>query len=68
MCSNRCAANCHARHLSRRDFLRGSTVVAGSTLLGGALADALAARAPTFAPCGPGSKCVPAIKVAFVRR
>jgi len=68
MCPNRCAANCHARHLSRRDFLRASTAAAGSTLLGGSLAETLAAGAPAFAPCGPGSKCVPAIRVAFVRR
>ncbi|MCX7824182.1 MAG: twin-arginine translocation signal domain-containing protein [Verrucomicrobiae bacterium] len=68
MCPNRCAARCHARRLSRRDFLRASTVVTGATLLGGSQADALAAGAPAFAPCGPGSKCVPAIRVAFVRR
>ena len=68
MCPNRCAAHCHAHHLTRRDFLRASTVAAGSTLLGGSIAGAWGAVVPAFAPCGPGSKCVPAIKVAFVRR
>ena len=68
MCPNRCAAHCHAHHLTRRDFLRASTVATGSTLLGGSIAGAWGAVVPVFAPCGPGSKCVPAIKVAFVRR
>ncbi len=68
MHSNRCAASCHSHLLNRREFLCASAVTAASTLLGGSFADALAAGAPPFAPCGPGSKCVPSIKVAFVRR
>lgn len=68
MCSNRCAAHCHAHPLTRRDFLRASTIVAGSTLFGKSLSEAFGAGGPAFTPCGPGSKCRPVLKVAFVRR
>jgi len=68
MHSNRCAACCHAHPVNRRQFLRASAVTAASTLLGVSLAHALAAVAPSFTPCGPASKCIPFIKVAFVRR
>jgi hypothetical protein len=55
---------------TRRDFLRGSTVLlAGSPLLStyAALAQQQEAFEP-IRPCGPASKYVPTIRAAFVRR
>ena len=77
MCTNRCAANCHARHvMSRRGFLGVSAAAACSAVLGGCGPEVkrAAATAPGIldttatGPWGPASRCTPAIKVAFVRR
>ncbi len=69
--SGRCPHHCHGCHsFSRRDFLKGSTVVlAGSSLIGGctSLSSNKAAIDP-IRPCGPASTCVPTIRAAFVRR
>jgi len=71
MSSSRCPLHCDAHHgCTRRDFLRGSTVLlAGSSLLSGcaSLRPRKIATGP-MRPCGPASKYVPTIKAAFVRR
>ncbi len=71
MNSGRCPLHCDAHHkCSRRDFLRGSTVLlAGSSLLAGCAS--LWQQEMVMAllrPSGPASKYVPTIKAAFVRR
>jgi len=71
MSSGRCPLHCDVHHkCTRRDFLRGSTVLlAGSSLLGGCAS--LWPRGMVMAPLrpsGPASKYVPTIKAAFVRR
>ncbi len=71
MNSGRCPLHCDAHHkCSRRDFLRGSTVLlAGSSLLAGcaSLLQQGMVMAP-LRPSGPASKYIPTIKAAFVRR
>ena len=71
MSSGRCPLHCDVEHnCSRRDFLRGSTVLlAGSSLLSGcaSLWPQGMVMAP-LRPSGPASKYVPTIKAAFVRR
>lgn len=67
----RCPLHCNVEQkCTRRDFLRGSTVLlAGSSLLNGcaSLSHRNVAAEPIL-PCGPASKYVPTIKAAFVRR
>jgi hypothetical protein len=55
---------------TRRDFLRGSTVLlAGSSLLAGCTSlRQQNVMTEAVRPCGPASKYVPTIKAAFVRR
>ncbi len=71
MNSGRCPLHCDVDHkCTRRDFLRGSTVLlAGSSLLSGcaSLSRRKVVTGP-IRPCGPASKYVPTIKAAFVRR
>ena len=71
MSSKRCNLNCSpSNRLSRRDFLRGSTVLlAGPSFLGGCTAlwqQDISVK--PMRPCGPASKYMPSIKAAFVRR
>ena len=77
MCPNRCAARCHKEYLlSRRSFLGLSASAAGAWLLGGCGSQARrlgeggppADSLPAMEPCGPGYRCVPAVRAAFVRR
>jgi len=71
MISGRCLLHCYGRHaVTRRDFLRGSTVLlAGSSLLSGCASFSHRDTAlPLIGPCGPASKYVPSVKAAFVRR
>ncbi|MHC4244500.1 MAG: hypothetical protein ACYSU4_18995 [Planctomycetota bacterium] len=69
--SSGCPLCCNSNYrYSRRDFLRGSTVLlAGSSLLSGcsSLSQQKMVTEP-MRPCGPASKYVPTIKAAFVRR
>jgi hypothetical protein len=79
MNAGRCVVHCHADAqrrcgaggcVSRRAFLKGSTVLlAGSALAGGcsSFGQRQAAGQP-IRPCGPASKCTPALWAAFVRR
>lgn len=71
MGSGRCPLYCNAGHkFTRRDFLQGSAMMlAGSSVFSGcaSLGGRKAAVNP-IRPCGPASKYVPTIKVAFVRR
>jgi hypothetical protein len=71
MSSGRCPLHCDAhQRCTRRDFLRGSTVLlAGPALLSGcaSLRQHSAVTEP-IRPCGPAAKYVPTIKAAFVRR
>jgi len=71
MSGRRCPLHCHAcSGVSRREFLKGSTVVlAGSTLLAGC--SSLGRRGGAAEPirqCGPAAKCTPVLWAAFVRR
>ena len=84
MISGRCPLHCDAAHTcTRRDFLRGSTVLlAGSSLLSGCaslgqqtrplpqVAGLISPRprAGGLRPYGPASNYVPTVKAAFVRR
>jgi hypothetical protein len=71
MGTGRCPHHCHGCHsFSRRDFLKGSTVlVAGSSILGGCNSlQSNKSVAEPIRPCGPASTCVPTIRAAFVRR
>jgi len=65
---NRCPARCHRRHnLSRRAFLGSSALLVGSSGLG--RSSVFAAEGPEpVSLSGPGSKYIPTIKAAFVRR
>ena len=72
MSSGRCPLKCNCSHtLSRRQFIRNSaSAVAGSVLLQGCntlMNEPMVTQNPIRA-CGPASKCVPAIRAAFVRR
>lgn len=67
----RCPLHCEANNkLNRRDFLQGSAaLLAGSSLLGGCTSLRQGGIVTeSVRPCGPGSKYVPTIKAAFVRR
>ena len=71
MTSSRCPLHCEAHHrVTRRDFLRGSTVLlAGSSVFSGCQSlwqPKVALQ--TMRPCGPASRYVPTVKAAFVRR
>lgn len=71
MGSGRCPLHCGACHsVSRRDFLKGSTVLlAGSSVLAGC--SSLGSKRTVMEPirqCGPASSYVPMIRAAFVRR
>ena len=71
MSSGRCPLQCDGHYkCTRRDFLRGSTVLlAGSSLLTGCTSLWQQRMiAEPVRPCGPASKYVPTIKAAFVRR
>ena len=71
MSMGRCPHHCHGCHsVSRRTFLKGSTVVlAGSSILGGCKSLQSSRNvADPIRPCGPASTCVPVIRAAFVRR
>jgi hypothetical protein len=65
---NRCAAGCNdCQGMSRREFVAAtSAAFVSASLVGGLSGTAVAAEA--FKPCGPASKCVPAVKACFVRR
>lgn len=71
MSFGRCPLYCDAhQRCTRRDFLRGSTVLlAGPALLNGctSLRQQNVVTEP-IRPCGPAAKYVPTIKAAFVRR
>ncbi|NQT00797.1 MAG: hypothetical protein HQ580_02110, partial [Planctomycetes bacterium] len=71
MSSGRCPLCCSSNYrYTRRDFLRGSTVLlAGPALLSScsSLSQEKMVTEP-MRPCGPASKYVPTIKAAFVRR
>ncbi|NLT75881.1 MAG: hypothetical protein GXX98_05110, partial [Planctomycetes bacterium] len=71
MSSGRCPLHCQTcGSFSRRDFLKGSTVVlAGSSLVAGC--SSVGSKKTTQEPirqCGPASVYVPTIRAAFVRR
>ncbi len=71
MSSGRCPLHCHSCHsISRRDFLKGSSVLlAGSSLLAGCSSlESNMAEIEPIRPCGPASTYVPTIRAAFVRR
>jgi hypothetical protein len=71
MSSEQCPLQCDGHYkCTRRDFLRGSTVLlAGSSLLAGCTSlRQQNVIAELVRPCGPASKYVPTIKAAFVRR
>ncbi len=71
MSSGRCPLHCDAhQRCTRRDFLRGSTVLlAGPALLSGcASLQQQSVVTRLIRPCGPAAKYVPTIKAAFVRR
>ncbi len=71
MNSGRCPLHCHScRSVSRRDFLKGSTVLlAGSSLLAGCSSlESNKVAVEPIRPCGPASTYVPTIRAAFVRR
>ena len=70
-CPSSCGAGCRLR---RREFLKASAWLAGAALLGGCGAaertgPGATTASPGIAPiqlAGPGTKCVPVIKAAFV--
>src|SRR5512143_238133 len=71
MTVGRCPLHCHEHDcVSRREFLKGSTVLlAGSSLVAGcsSLSRQHADVAP-IRPCGPAAKYKPTLWAAFVRR
>ncbi len=71
MGSGRCPVHCHScGSVSRRDFLKGSTVLlAGSSLMAGcASMTSNKVGSEPIRQCGPASAYVPTIRAAFVRR
>jgi len=70
--TRRCPLECGCNsYVGRRDFLRGSAgMLAGSVLLGGcsSIMSGPTVKGVPIRACGPGSKCVPVVRAAFVRR